>query len=71
MVCGGRSHPTGAAGLRQGAPAAAVRGHHARQKGFDRDVEFRQAGGRTDESGDVRVDGVVGGEQCKTISTMK
>ena len=62
MVRGGRGHPAGAVGLRQGAAAAVVRGDHAREEGFDRDVEFRPAGGRDAESGDERVDGVVGGE---------
>jgi len=62
VVRGGRGHPAGAAGLRQGAAAIAVRGDYAGQEGFDRDVEFRPAGGRDAESGDERVDGVVGGE---------
>ena len=52
MVRGGRGHPAGAVGLRQGAAAAAVRGDHAREEGFDRDVEFR-ADGRADASDSV------------------
>ena len=60
MVHGGRGHPTGAAGLCQGAAAAVVRGDYAREEGFDRDVEFRSARGRDAESGNVRVDGLVG-----------
>ena len=40
MVRGGRGHRTGAAGLRQGAAAAAVRGDYAGEEGFDRDMEF-------------------------------
>jgi len=31
-------------GLCEGTPASVVRGHHARKEGFDRHVEFRQAG---------------------------
>ena len=60
MVRGRRGHRTGAAGLCQGAAAAVVRGDYAREEGFDRDVEFRPAGGRDAVPGDERVDGVVG-----------
>ena len=35
-------------------------GDHAREEGFDRDVEFRPAGERDAVPGDERVDGVVG-----------
>ena len=60
MVRGGRGHPAGAVGLRQGAAAAAVRGDYARKEGFDRDVELR-SDGRADAGDSVcGVTGMVG-----------
>ena len=41
-------------------------GDHAREEGFDRDVEFGEARGCDAESGDVRVDGVVGWESMNS-----
>ena len=67
MVRRGRGHRTGAAGLRQGAAAAAVRGDYAGEEGFDRDMEFG-SDGRADAGDSVcGVAGVVG-KQWAVIS---
>jgi len=67
VVRRGRGHRTGAAGLRQGAAAAVVRGDYARKEGFDRDVELR-SDGRADAGDSVcGVAGVVG-KQWAVIS---
>ena len=60
-------HDEVAAGLRPQTIASVVRGHHAREEGSDRDVEFGQAGRCFAQFGCRGVEGVVGGKQSMSI----